>query len=328
MNLETKGPKAPGEFTVEILDGQQWVSGGSFVTVDSAVKHPSCYLHIFKLANAVSDTLRVRCRVSSALATDGSPLVKDDPDNKFALKTKSYVGAYLNPLGVHAPVETKSVLLIGNSFTYYYGEPLMLQEIAFSQGLCLNIGLSLKGGQTFRQHCGLEMTSLKIAEGPYDYAFVQGQSQEPAQWAKEPGKRKDVKKALRELCKSIRNSSPDCHIYLENTWSYPGASNGGFDTEKEFYDLLEKGCDKLSRAAGTDVSLVGQAFRLSRMLYPHITLLSSDDKHQNLAGSYLKACVGYLVLRGLPFGPSVPSCGLDPADAAALRSVAEQVVLR
>ncbi len=328
VNLEAKGPKAPGEFTVEIQDGTEWVSGGGFVTIDPAARHPSCFLHIFRLNNPVSDTLRVRCRVSGDKAIDGGLLSKDAPDNKFALKTKSYVGAYLNPIGSHVPVETKSLLLIGNSFTYYYGEAFMLQEIAFSQGLQLNIDMSLKGGQTFRQQCGLQMTGIKIAGGPYDCAIVQGQSQEPAKWAKEPGKHKDVKKAFQELCKSIRKSSPYCHIYMENTWSYPGASNGGFDSEQEFNELLIAGTKRISRAGRADVSPVGEAFTLSRKLYPNINLFSSDNKHQSQAGSYLKACVGYLLLRGLPFGPEVPSCGLPQADAAALRSVAEHVVLR
>ncbi|MBQ1683611.1 MAG: hypothetical protein II071_04970, partial [Bacteroidales bacterium] len=179
--LENKGAKAPQDYIVEINEGDAWrtEAGCTFETVDSKVKHPSTFLHIFKLQKAVSDTLFVRCRVNSPLTTGGERLQRTEPENEVALKCRGYVGARLTSLGNTEPAEEKNLLLIGNSFTYYFGEPVILQEIAFSQGLRLNITASLKGGQSFRQHCGLRMTSLSIKKSVYDYAIIQGQSQEP-----------------------------------------------------------------------------------------------------------------------------------------------------
>lgn len=328
--LENKGTKAPQDYIVEINEDDVWRSeaGCTFETVDSKVRHPSTFLHIFKLQKAVSDTLFVRCRVNSPLTTGGERLQRVEPENSVALKCRGYVGARLISLGGALPAEEKNLLLIGNSFTYYFGEPIILQEIAFSQGLKLNITASLKGGQTFRQHCGLRMTSSSIKNGSYDYAILQGQSQEPARWAADRKANADVKVAFGELCDKIRLCSPDCKIFIENTWSYPGADNGGFATEDKFFKLLEKGTLKLSRSAKTSRTLVGDAFRMARRECPGIEILDKDSKHQALAGSYLKACVTYLTLSGKPFEGEVPSCGLPDEEAAALRDIAEYIVLR
>ena len=328
--LENKGAKAPQDYIVEINEGDAWrtEAGCTFETVDSKVKHPSTFLHIFKLQKAVSDTLFVRCRVNSPLTTGGERLQRTEPENEVALKCRGYVGARLTSLGNTEPAEEKNLLLIGNSFTYYFGEPIILQEIAFSQGLRLNITASLKGGQSFRQHCGLRMTSLSIKKSVYDYAIIQGQSQEPARWAADRKTNADVKAAFGELCDKIRLCSPDCKIYIEKTWSYPGADNGGFATEDKFFNLLEKGSKKLARGAKTSRTLVGDAFRMARRECPSIDILDKDSKHQALAGSYLKACVTYLTFSGKPFEGEVPSCCLPDEEAAALRDIAEYIVLR
>ena len=335
VSLENGGEKAPRHYMVEFFDGGRWVADPDFVyddglaeysffTVSSTVRHPSTYLSVYKLRNAVSDTLKVRLRVCSQYAADGSLLSPSEPGNVVALKNKHYVGAYLNPLGTKAPRETVSLLMIGNSFTYYYGEPFMLQEIAFSQGLQLNIRASLKGGQTFRDHCGREMTLRTISGAEYDYAVIQGQSQEPARYAADRSGNVDVENAFVELCRKIRETSPDCNIFVENTWGYPGAENGGFSSLGEFDRLLEEGSWLLAEAGVGDKIPVGKAFVAAR---ERVELLGSDAKHPGLAGAYLKACVTCLVFTGKPFTGDVPTCGLSAEDAAYLRRTAEDIVL-
>lgn len=336
VSLENTGEQAPLHYMVEFYDGGRWVCDPSLVfddslaeysfsTVSSSVRHPSTFLATYRLRNAVSDTLKVRCRVCSRYAADFSTLDAHAAGNSVAVKNRSYVGAYLNPLGSKAPEKEYSVLLVGNSFTYYAGEAFMLQEIAFSQGVRLNVAASLKGGQTFRQHCGLEMTGRMIDRGGYDFAFLQGQSQEPAQFAAAPDKHSDVADAFDELSRRVRKSSPMCRIFIENTWGYPGVSNGGFSSLEEFDSLLEKGCTELASRAGAERSLVGQAFSAAR---GGVNVLSTDSKHQSAAGSYLKACVTCLTITGKPFCGNVPSCGLPEEDAAFLRCVAEKTVFK
>ncbi|MBO4671290.1 MAG: hypothetical protein J5640_05550 [Bacteroidales bacterium] len=335
VTLENAGDKAPLHYMVEFYDGGKWVSDPDFIrndglsdysfyTVTSTVRHPSVFLATYRFRSVVRDTLKVRCRVCSSYAVDRSTLDAADPENLVGIKKKSYVGAYLQPLGRRCPAHTKDVLLVGNSFTYYHGEPFILEEIAFSQGWRLNIGASLKGGQTYRQHCGLQMTLHTCTMGRYDYAFIQGQSQEPAQYAADPAGKKDVLDSYMQLCGYIREISPRAKIYVENTWGYPAISNGGFESLEEFDCKLDEGTTLLASAAGTAKSLVGQVFTAAR---DEFKLLDKDDKHQSLAGSYLKACVTYLTISGRRFKGEVPSCGLPEADAARLREIAEQTVL-
>lgn len=327
LTMENAGTKAPLQYEVEVLDGGEWIGGHSFRTVTSTVRHPSTFLLVYRLANEVKDSLKVRCRVSSPLATDGSLLSATEPENSVTLKTRGYVGAKLVPLGPGDGFPEKHILLIGNSFTYYHGEPFMLQELAFSQGWILHVNASLKGGMTFRQHCGLEMTQMQCdLPVAYDFAVIQGQSQEPGQFAAAPDSLADVCKAFCELCERVRKNRPDCKVYIESTWAYPAVDNGGFASLEEFDSRLEEGSAMIAKAASCDCSLVGAAFRRSRAEYPWINLLDKDNKHQSAAGSYLKACVTWLTISGRTrFDGSVPSCGLSPEVAAALLQVAEDV---
>ncbi len=339
VTLENLADKAPRHYMVEVKQGNKWVcisspvyndglSDYSFTTALSADRHPSTYLEVFRLGMTVKDSLHVRCRVCSNYAADRSILSPDDPDNCVAVKEKHYVGARLAVLGKNNPnAGKKKVLMLGNSFTYYYGVPFILQEIAFSQGLLLDINASLKGGQSFRDHTRLATSLTNCSLLQYDYAFLQGQSQEPGRYATDMTASRDVRMAYCDLCDIIRSISPECSIYVENTWAYDHGDCGGFGSMENFDRMLQEGTKLLARAGRSGIIPVGQAFAAVREGDSGIDLLGSDHKHQSLAGSYLKACVEYLLLSGKPFHGEVPSCGLDEKDAEYLRTIAEKIIL-
>lgn len=338
VNLENLGDKAPRHYMVEVKEGRRWrcissiifndgKAGYSFETVRPADRHPSSYQEIFRLRRTVRDSLTVRCRVCSNYAADFSTLSAAEEDNRVEVKSRSYVGARLQPLGRKKPGKSATVLLLGNSFTYFFGEPLLLQEIAFSQGLDLNIISSLKGGLTFRGHAGLELSRKACKAARYDFAFIQGQSQEPARFADTPAQYQDIKDALCELCDSIRVLSPLCDIYVENTWAYENGLFGGFESMDGFDLLLHRGSAALADACRGKVSPVGAAFGAARAASIREGLYDYDAKHPGLAGAYLKACVTCLVISRRPFSPDVPACGLPEQTAAELRRIAETIVL-
>ena len=340
VTMENIGLKAPLHYMVEFYDGGGWVTDPAYVyedglskysfrTVSSAEKHPTTFLVAYKLEHMVSDSLRVRCRVCSPFAADGSLLDAKEPENKVGLKNKHYVAWKLQPLGNGDGFPENRILLIGNSFTYFFGVPFMLQEIAFSQGTVLQVNASLKGGQTFRQHCGLDMTQSQIMlPRNYDIAILQGQSQEPAKYAAAPDSLKDVRKAFCTLCGMIRADHPECRIYAERTWAYPALDNGGFASIEEFDVLLARGAAMLAEAAGAEISPVGAAFAKAAEETPDILVLDHDYKHQSRYGAYLKACSTWLTISGKTrFEGPVPSCGLPADVAAALRKVAENAAL-
>ena len=88
---------------------------------------------------------------------------------------------------------------------------------------------------------------------------------------------------------------------------------------------MVKGTGMLAKAAHTEVSPIGEAFRISREERPDIDLFDKDKKHQSAYGTYLKSCINYLMIFGGRFNGNASNCGLDPDSCAYLRSVAERV---
>lgn len=217
------------------------------------------------------------------------------------------------------------VLCIGNSFTYHHDADVLLQDIASSQGVRMQVGKYLKGGQTFGQHLGLPETQEAINAGNYDYCFLQDQSVNPARLARD-GKT-EVLDDLINLKSRIIRKSPDCTVILEHTWSYSGKEAGGMGTQDELDKYLRKGTKTMARKGHTWYSPIGEAFNRVYKERPDIHLLDKDDKHQSQEGAYLKACVNYLVITGKRFSGPVACGGLSPATAAYLRTVAEKTVL-
>lgn len=189
---------------------------------------------------------------------------------------------------------------------------------------------SLRGGQSFGQHCKLDITADAIERGGFDYAILQDQSQTPARLGKNKKENIQALDNAVALAQKVRNTSPDCNIIVESTWSYINKNGdfGGFKGYEDFEKYMYKGAKMMAKEiGGAKVSRIEAAFAIVRQERPDINLFSSDKKHQSLLGSYLKSCVNYLVIFGDPFGDSPADCGIDPELAAYLRSVAQRVVL-
>lgn len=227
--------------------------------------------------------------------------------------------------------DTTRVLCIGNSFTYVAVAHEKLAEISLSQGHYLNMKAAYVGGHTFRRHLNdiKTISAIELAN-PYDeyaYVFLQDQSQIHARYAMDPKRFSDVKAATKELVAFVREYSPHAKLFLESTWSYDQNNFGQFGSYANFDNLLRKGTALLAKAAHTEVSPIGTAFALVREERSDIDLYDKDRKHQCDYGSYLKACVNYLLMFGTKFDANASDCGLDQEKCAYLRSVAERVVL-
>ena len=232
--------------------------------------------------------------------------------------------------GAQAPKDTVRVLCLGNSFTYVADSHLKFAEIAGSQGHPVRMKALYVGGYTFNDHL-TDMKSVRAVENlkePYFAIFLQDQSQALPRYASDHKRFRYVKTDAVELAGRARMYCPDAKIFLEQTWSYPGLDCGGFGTVDEFDRLATKGAKAIAKASGTVISPIGQAFVLAREICPEVDLLGKDRKHQNAYGSYLKACVNYLMAFGEKFSGKVSDCGLDPEKTAALRKVAEMTVLK
>lgn len=227
--------------------------------------------------------------------------------------------------------DTIRVLCLGNSFTFFYDSHEKLVSIAASQGHTILMNAKYVGGYTFYRHLN-DLRSLQAIEdalyvGEYDCAFLQNQSQAFARYAKDPKQYRLEKSDTQELVARVREHSPHARIWLEQTWSYSAGNYGGFGSFEAFDRYMKKGTAILAKSSKTQVSPIGEAFIRVRAERPDINLYEPDCKHQSLAGTYLKSCVNYLLIYRTPFVGEVDNAGLDPAIAAYLRQVAEQIIL-
>ena len=340
-------PISPKYFIIEYYEGQKWKSvTEDLLTVEENPElkysfrcsgiahgepheHTSVYQTIKLAENICSNELKIRFRAVGDYTCSGEKQNAEAEEGAIGFATFGYTGAYIADLGTAVPADTTDILCIGNSFTYFSNTPSLMKEIAWSQGHYFNVKASIKGGQTLEQHTGRILTRHLAEAGGYDYVILQDQSQNPAKYASDPVKHADVAEGYMNICSLVLPHSPGCKVILEQTWAYPGNKHGGFEDFHNFTRKLEEGAEAMAAQNGASVSPIGNAYKIIwDEKRKEIRLFDSDSKHQSHYGSYLKACVNYLMITGEPFSDNVADCGLEPWKAATLRAVAERVVLK
>jgi hypothetical protein len=205
----------------------------------------------------------------------------------------------------------------------------MLKELAWYEGHYLDVSASLKGGWTMAKHLVLPMTDDLVAEGGFDYVFLQDQSQAPAKVGKDRKEHVQLLKDMAAMADKVRIASPGCKAIVECTWAYPAKEGGGFGSYEAFYAYAKKGAKMMSKAVrGYGVSPIADAFDIVLRERPDINLYHTDNYHQSYEGSYLKSCVNYLMLFGEPFGENPADCLIDKEVAEYLRETAERVIFK
>ena len=341
LTIYTPSANAPKYWIFEYEDGDEWKSiDGSLKTAaeDPALKY-SFYVKYFSSAqyttfvqsfvaprNYDDEELRMRCRVVGAYNNAGGALTPDATAYVGFVNT-NWQGCHINTYQELPVQDTIKLAILGNSFTYYYGTPFMLKEIARSQGHEIVMRANIKGSQYFRNHSALELSQAVVKEGGYDYVLLQDQSGQHAKYASDSVANADVLAETKALLSQIKAYSPGIQPIIENTWAFLGSSNyEGYGSFDKFDKALQDGSVLVCARANTWESPVGIAFQKAREA--GITdLYHTDNKHPNRNGAYLKACVNYLMLYGTPFDSNVPSLLVDGATAKKLREIAESVVL-
>lgn len=333
---------SPKYFIVEYLDGGVWKSVEEdlltapedpsirYTYKCSGVASGTNYQHAsimqtIRFAAPVEGAVQIRCRAVGRYTCAGGTQSISASSSASLLPPYGFSGSYVQNLGTAVPGDTKKVLCLGNSFSYYSNPAWMLKEIAWNEGHYLNVKGHFKGSQNFGQQLGLSFSTDAIDIGGYDYAFIQDQSQNPATYGRDGTA--SIAANCTALADKIRAKSASCQVILEQTWTFSASSYGGFTDFATFESYNAAGARAMAEAAGTWVSPIGVAFRIVREGASGINLYHTDNKHQSVYGAYLKACVNYLVLYGEAFGSSPANCGIESSKAAYLRSVAEQVVL-
>ena len=183
----------------------------------------------------------------------------------------------------------ENILFIGNSFTFYWNLPLVVEAMANERNYNYDITQSTASGSSLKDHW-FENDELKsktlIATGRYDRVVLQDYSLNPLQNLVES---QIYFTDFIELVKT-NNGTP----YIFATWMYKGISNNNYDVVDPIQDALQPVADK----TGAVMVPIDQAFRTLQKRHPNIPIFMSDNKHPSPVGTYLAACVYFRIFTG------------------------------
>jgi hypothetical protein len=234
-------------------------------------------------------------------------------------------------LAFTSPCQEKlKALFIGNSYTYVNELPVLIAQIALSNGDTLLHDQSTPGGYTFELHTQNAVTLSKINAAPWDYVVLQEQSQLPAL---HPDSVAVTTYPFADTLNRLIKANDSCSVTLfYMTW---GRKNGDVQncptyppvcTYEGMQARLRESYLEMGGMFGAPNSPVGVAWKHTRDLYPAIELYSSDESHPSLNGSYLAACTFYgAMFHKSPVGCYVPP-GILPNDADVLQQIAYHTV--
>ncbi len=361
VTINTNNNKTPKYWLFEYWDAGAWhaqprytasedgVTAYSLDVYDYDSKNHRTYLTTFRLSEAVNGAfVKMRLRAVGKVNCSGNTLTPT-PTAYMNFPCMTYHACVINAYpGVAAKESTPVKLLqLGNSFTYYHGSAFKLKQICRAEGHATDVRINVKGSQEFAEHLDvLPFSQRLITEGGYDRAILQDGSYYHAEYA--AGKDaiqgvtpeytpEEILAYTKRLSSAIREKSPGVGIMLESVWSYSYKSLGnylGFGSFEKFDEMQWQGSNAIAEADPNidTVSPIGKAFALARsdvwgFNAPYNWLLYTDNYHPHRYGSYLKACVNYLMLFGEPFGEHPADCDIPSDIAARLRAIATEIVL-
>jgi len=226
--------------------------------------------------------------------------------------------------------QPKKILFIGNSYVYSNNLPLVLYNLALSNGDTIIYDSSAPGGHTFLQHTTNATTLSKINAQNWDYVVLQEQSQKPSfPPSQVQAETYPYAAQLNDLI--LANDSCTETVFFM-TWGrkYGDASNCAIYpplcTFEGMQWRLRGSYVEMADDNEALVSPVGEAFKYSRMADSTINLYSPDNSHPSVAGTYLAACTFYAtIFETSPVGLSY-TAGLNATQAAFLQQIAHQTV--
>jgi hypothetical protein len=175
-----------------------------------------------------------------------------------------------------------NVLFIGNSFTSRNDVPGLVERLATAAGLKLRHGLISAGGASLRRHWNGAEVRPAIEQGEYDYVVLQEQSTLPV---KNPQR---MHENVRLFDESIRAAGSKTALYM--TWARRH--------EPQNHRKIARAYTEIADELGATLLPVGLAWQACLRRDGAPVLYDRDNSHPSIAGSYLAACVMYVVLYG------------------------------
>ena len=214
----------------------------------------------------------------------------------------------------------RTVLLVGNSYTYYNSLADEVAALAPPDAPLTTIAVTI-GGASLTDHWNGGARAA-IAAGGHDVVVLQGHSLEPIVAAATFATSADA------LAGAATAAGAEVVFY--GTWArragdafFADPRSGGSPASMQ--DQLTAGYRAAAARAQAELAPVGEAFRLILTERPAIVLHDPDGSHPSPAGSYLAAATLVLAITGRP-ATDVARLGLDVTTRAALRDAAQRAV--
>lgn len=226
--------------------------------------------------------------------------------------------------------ETKSVLFLGNSYTYYNSLPVLVENVAASMGDTVIRDQNTPGGYTLQGHSTNAISQEKIREGNWDFVVLQEQSQRPS--LSEAEVETLVYPYARQLNDSILkyNSCAETAFYM--TWGRKDgdASNCAIwppvCTYEGMDDLLRQRYLFMADENEAVTSPVGAVWRYLRENHPQLELYDNDGSHPSGLGSYAGAVTFYTTFFRKNPTLITYDANLPAADVLLVKKAVEEVV--
>ena len=183
-----------------------------------------------------------------------------------------------------AQQDTMRVLFVGNSFTYFWNMPQMVNAMAALEKEPLDIHQSTVGGSTLKQHFNREKgtkTRALVDQEHWDYVILQEFSTGSVY------KEDDFKEYGTKLVNLAKAKGAQPVLYM--TW--------GYKSNPLYQHIISKSYTQLGEKLNVNVIPVGKLFMKARTLRPDLNFYF-DDKHPSSEGSYLIALIFYKALTG------------------------------
>ena len=228
--------------------------------------------------------------------------------------------------------QTKEVLFVGNSYTYYNNMPQLVEQIALSFGDTFIYESSTPGGANFNAHSTNAQTLAKINQQQWDYVVLQAQSQEPSF---SPGQVANNTYPYAEiLVDSIYANSSCTEPLFFMTWGrkYGDQQNcAAYPPICTYLGMQQRLRESYLEMAFNDSAScapVGMAWKKSIAIDSTLNLYSSDNSHPSIYGSYLAACTFYAtIFKKSAVGSSYWPNAIDSATAYSLQQIGSSTVL-
>lgn len=212
---------------------------------------------------------------------------------------------------------TTTLLIVGNSRTFYNDMPSMLRRLANSRDSrsTIEVETATAPGASFQDHWSDSKTKRLLAAG-WDEVILQGESR--AQSSREQN---ELFQSYGEKLATIAQVNGGRPTLLAN-WPYDPEHFRDYPAYDRPQQLawVHHIHYRLARDAQTKLLNLADLWETVRTDHPELKL-TVDGNHPSLAGSYLYALAVYTFVTNEPVGRlSYAPDGLAPADAATLRT--------